>query len=734
MKQKVGVITFHEANNYGAVLQAVALQKALYKIGAEPYIVNYRPSTQYGFKVPLSLHTIPYIPFLKEKEKSFNKFLKKNAKLTKKAKNLQELELIAKSFDVVITGSDQVFNPKWRNGDLAYLLNFAKPSQRFSYAASFGISEIPDDWASKIKPLLSEYNVISVREPSAKSIIENLGCKARVDCDPVLLLTKDEWLSLSKKPNLSNYLLLYTLESNDELVSFARKIAKERGLKIIQLTDSLRKHRGDITYLSYKGPEIFVGAFANASYIVTNSFHGLAFSSLLEKDFTAFLQNRNGAPNARLTDFVKKYSLEDCVYSQGGEVPHEHNFEVTRKLINDDRELSYSYISAFGNSSLAETKNKCAYCGACSSICPVNAITYRADSEGSKYPFVDKSKCIGCKQCEKVCPYASEPIKNSIQNSYGYASKILDERIASRSGGLFYSIAKGIINDGGIVYGAVIDDENHVKHIKGTTIEDIQKMQKSKYVQSDEFESALKDILNNLSDNKLVFVSGTPCFINAVRAITSLKNINTEKLYTMDIVCHGTPSPKIFRDYINKVESKNGRISSFQFRDKEKGWNTHVESFIAQDGSKHFSMEYSDIFYSHIFHRPSCYNCQFANITRPSDITGADFWGGQKIADFSDNKGASLVLINSNKGQELFDKYCLTNGIVHQIELKEFMQNHLKEPLACPPNRNKEWNIYYSKGFEQSSRNASKAGQKIRSKNKRKAFIVKVLRKLHIKK
>lgn len=733
MKQKVGVITFHEANNYGAVLQAVALQKALVKVGSEPYLINYRPKTEYGFKIGLSLRNIPYIPFIKHKERTFNRFLKRNAKLTKVAKNQNDLKVIKNKFDCIITGSDQVFNPKWRNGDTNYILSFANNSQRYSYAASFGISELPLEWSKTISPLLSDYNTISVRETSAVKIIENLGLKARIDCDPVLLLSKDEWLKLSKTNRLKPYLLLYTLESNDELLSFARKIAKEQNLQIVQLTDSLRSKKGDIHYFSFRSPEEYIGAFAKASYIVTNSFHGLAFSTLLEKDFTVFLQNKNGAPNARLTDFVNKYQISDRVFGQGGEKLAAHNFELTRQLIKEDAENSYSYLKTFGKTNLVSTKSNCAYCGACANVCPVNAITYKLDLEGNKYPQINLSKCVSCNACEQVCPYTNATTKNNVIKTYGFANSS-DDRLSSRSGGLFITIAKGFINQNGIVYGAVLNKDNKVEHVRATTISEIEAMQKSKYVVSDNFDKVIASIINDLNESKTVFVSGTPCFINAVNTVCKYKNVDVSKLLTMDLVCHGTPTSKIFESYIKKIEAKYGPVSNFQFRDKEKGWNTHFESFVDSNGSKHYSQEYADIFYSHSFQRPSCYNCKFSNTTRPSDITGADFWGGNKLKEFSDNKGASLVLVNTNKGLETFNTLCKDKGVIKEVELQSFMQSHLSEPLKEPTDRNKLWDLYLIKGFDFASKETSKKQNQIRKSNKRKAFIVKVLRKLKIKK
>lgn len=733
MKQKVGVITFHEANNYGAVLQAVALQITLNKIGADAYLINYRPETDYGFKLKLSPRNIPYIPFLNAKKRKFNHFLNTNSKLTKIATNIEQLKVITKSFDAIITGSDQVFNPKWRNGDLNYLLSFADPNQRYSYAASFGISELPLEWENKITPLLQNYNTISVREASAIELIENMGLKGRIDCDPVLLLSKDEWIGLSKTNRLEPYLLLYTLEQNDELLKFARKIAKEKNLQIVQLTDSLRKTKGDIHYFSYKSPEEFIGAFNKADYIVTNSFHGLAFSTLLEKDFTVFLQNKNGAPNARLTDFVNKYQIVDRVFGQGGELLKEHDFEGTRESIKQDVNKSLEYLKTFGESTLARSKYECAYCGACSNACRQDAITYKQDSEGHKYPYIDKTKCINCGACEKVCPYTSVQFKNNIIKSFGYANQT-EDRLNSRSGGLFFTIAKEVISQNGIVYGAIIDESNNVKHTRATTLEQVRKMQKSKYVSSDAFESNIKDIVKDLMEGKYVFVSGTPCFINAVQNICKFKNIDTKNLLTMDLVCHGIPSPKVFKSYIDSLENKYGKVNDFQFRDKEKGWNTHFESYKTADGNKHYSQEYADIFYSHAFHRPSCYNCMFTNLNRPSDITGADFWGGSNIKEFSDNKGASLVLVNTEKGKEIFENIIKKDAIYKEIDINNFMQAHLSEPLKEPKNRKDMWDAYFDNGFKKASKKATGEQNKIRRKNKFKATIVKVLKKMHIKK
>lgn len=225
---------------------------------------------------------------------------------------------------------------------------------------------------------------------------------------------------------------------------------------------------------------------------------------------------------------------------------------------------------------LFEDKSKCCCCSACYNICPQNAIFIKEDEHGYKYPQIDTSKCVKCGLCKRICPYQRkiESYKNKEKQEMqkeSYAAQIINEEILNKSasGGIFAAIATEILNNDGIVYGCSLEKkENKLepKHIRIDNIENLYKIQGSKYVQSD-IKDSLKMVKRDLDEGKIVVFSGTPCQIDGLKAF--LKS-DYEKLLTIDIICHGVPNARIFQDYIefegNKIE---GNIIEFKFRDKE---------------------------------------------------------------------------------------------------------------------------------------------------------------------
>ena len=176
----------------------------------------------------------------------------------------------------------------------------------------------------------------------------------------------------------------------------------------------------------------------------------------------------------------------------------------------------------------------------------------------------------------------------------------------------------------------------------------------SKYIQS-HMNNTIKSVISDLKDNKKVLFSGTAC---QVAGVNSVAKENTNNLYTCDLICHGVPSERVFKDYLKYIEEKyNKKIKEFIFRDKSFGWHSHIETIIFEDGTK-ISLEYfKRLFYRHNILRLSCYECNYANTHRPADITIADFWGVDELfPEFDDDKGVSLVIINSEKGKKLFNK------------------------------------------------------------------------------
>lgn len=347
-------------------------------------------------------------------------------------------------------------------------------------------------------------------------------------------------------------------------------------------------------------------------------------------------------------------------------------------------------------------KSQCCGCTACASICPKQAITMQPDGLGFLYPIINKDKCIECGLCEDVCAFNSHYEKSdfSVPEVYAARHKKISEIETSRSGAVFIALSDWILEKRGIVYGVGYTDHFRAIHKRATTKQQRDEFKGSKYVQSD-LNTVFIQIKNDLKQGLYVLFSGTPCQTSGLRSYLKKIKVDVEKLFIVDLVCHGVPAPYIWRDYLTYIErKKHKKVTSVDFRDKLKcGWAAHKESFTFSDKTVVCST-YSDLFCKGIMFRHSCGNCYFANLNRPSDVTIADFWGWEKVdTEFNaDDKGVSLLLINSAKGKFWFDQikaqvYFLSTDVEHCL------QPNLQYPSVIHSLRNQFEEDYIKKGF-----------------------------------
>ena len=334
-------------------------------------------------------------------------------------------------------------------------------------------------------------------------------------------------------------------------------------------------------------------------------------------------------------------------------------------------------------------KAKCCGCLACVNACPAQCIVPRRDREGFNYPVANPDLCINCGKCEKVCPVQNpmeprEPIQayaarssasttttakaaNTTStartaNTANSANAVTSARTSS--GGIFPLLATKFIDEGGVVYGAAFSPDLTVEHIEVTDKEGLEKLKGSKYVQS-ELYSAYEEIRDYLQDNKKVMFTGTPCQIAGLKKYLGNQ---TEGLFTVEVACHGVPSPGLWEKYIKAFEETHRcKIKSVNFRDKSQSWRHYdvvyevekTESASKERSTVRVSAEdeiFISLFRQDMTLRPSCYNCPARNGRSGSDITLADLWSVHKVAPhMDDDKGASLVLLNSERGKALFE-------------------------------------------------------------------------------
>lgn len=304
-----------------------------------------------------------------------------------------------------------------------------------------------------------------------------------------------------------------------------------------------------------------------------------------------------------------------------------------------------------------------------------------------------------------------------------YAVKHKDEKIRanSRSGGIFTAITNQFLN-GGVVYGCVLNDNLDVCHVRTEDKFGRDKMRGSKYVQS-RMKDCYKQVKEDLENGKRVLFSGTSCQVSGLRCFLQKEYDN---LFCLDIVCHGVPSPKVWRDYVKWWENKNGEIDVVDFRNKEQyGWADHVESIYFCSGRKKNSRVFASLFYGHNCLRPSCYECPFKQIVHPGDITIADYWGIDKAApDFNDNKGISLVLVNSLNGAKAFE-LAKESLVWRETRIEDSMQPPLRGPFKKPQVREQFWKDYAEMSFEEIAKKYGRLSIKGRLQNLKKSLIKK---------
>ncbi len=345
---EAGVITFHRAINYGAILQTYALQESIKELGSNPYVIDYdckylkKEYYPYNIVKCRTLKSIfGYIyksPFEIVKRYKFTNFLKKNCKL----------KSTGGSDDIYITGSDQVWNHTLSNFDKAYFLDFVNNKYaRNAYSASFGIDSIPNEYYQEYKGLLNRFNNISVREHQGAKLIEELiGRRVKVTLDPIFLLDKARWSKVARLPKEKDYIFLFLVSKSNSIIKFAEDLSRAHNLKIIFANDGMRKCK-NATYLRTLGPDEWLGYLLNSKYIVTNSFHATAFSINFNKQFFTEPLLPPSNINSRLQNILELFDLGSRKILNGYNkaIDKEINYNKINELLGMERQKSIEYLN-----------------------------------------------------------------------------------------------------------------------------------------------------------------------------------------------------------------------------------------------------------------------------------------------------------------------------------------------------------------------------------------------------
>ena len=732
---KTGLVTFYHIHHYGALLQAAATQRAVESLGSSCEIIDYYVNQNNAlFRKPTGIgsaaadaHTALHYQALKRRYERFEKFSRDHLRISgHRFESLEELRNAELPYDLILSGSDQIWNPKiFPDGhfDPVFFGTFSQ-KRKIAYAPSFGIPRIPEGMEEELRGYLRQFSHVSVREQQGQQIVEEItGHHAPVALDPTLLLTQEQWSEMAADIGLGNgYILCYCISKPGALTSYIHRLAEETGLPVVQLCGIRRKVHPKATCVLDAGPAEFLGLFQNASYVCTNSFHGTVFSVQFRKPFfTAVHTTELAAPErSRTFSILNRLGLTERIIGKGdtADLDAPIDWEQVRQRLCEARSHSMDYLraalegrpyeepaaipSAKGqNLPVLASHSACTGCTACANVCSKDAITMERDKEGFSYPVVHEDLCIRCGRCTAVCPLLREREKNPIPAVFAAWNRDDQIRKDSTSGGVFSALADYVIESGGVVYGAAFDGKQHLRHVACFRKEDLWRLRGAKYVQSD-LDRVFREVKKAL-ETRMVLFSGTPCQVDGLYRYLGGR---PENLVTCDLVCHGVPSPGVWEDMARSIERRKKKgLQAVRFRNKVTDWKDSHFTTVYDDGTVDtaplFSTEYGRAFGRALFLRPSCYRCAYTNLNRPGDFTLGDFWGlrDDELPE-EQKKGVSLLMVNTPRGSHLFDQLPLTRQ-AYPVERAVAGNPRLATPIAQSADRTAFFAAYALEPFEQ---------------------------------
>ena len=644
--KKVGILTLlYENYNYGGILQAYALNKFLRNEQYDAYDILYAGNnnviyssarekiSQYSKietfkKVAQKIHSrfgYKKIENIVDKRKDlFLEFIEEYIPVTNicTEDNLCELN---RQFDYFISGSDQVWNPNCAFS--AFLQTFVEDDEKkISYAASISRNELSMYEKQKMIPYIERFRCVSVREKTAEKILTDLGISdVKTVLDPTLLLTKEQWeILISNKPKEKDYVLCYFFSDSKKIRSELKNYCNSHNLDLKYIPFPRQEYqKGDFIGAGQRvddiGPLEFIELIYNARLVLTDSFHGIALSIVLNKEFFAFerdCKKSKVSMNSRIYDLLDLVGLRNRLLTK--------HIDIS-KIINE--KIDYSAVNKIISRNRIESKKFL-----------LMALQSDGDKQDEKVATIKKTQSLGF-----YAAYSKQFVKNS------------------SSGGVFGCLAEEILRNKGIVYGVSFDESFQPVYIRVEKLDDLHLVQGSKYVQSAYTASAsFRTVLEDLSNRKQVLFSGTGCSIFALKKYLMSKQISLQNLLTVEIVCHGTPYRFVWERYKQKLEKKySSKIKNVDFRNKEHGWKNYAIYIEFENGKQYRSYKdldpYMQLFLSGYSLKDSCHRCRFKTQKREGDITIGDLWAITiPKLKYREREGLSLVAINSEKGMEIF--------------------------------------------------------------------------------
>lgn len=727
---KIGILTVYSFN-YGSYFQATALYKKLESMGYECEFINER-FKQYRWGNLFLLYTFdgilpafvkPYIAKYLPQYETYLRLKKDVSKYRESPKCLHDMRKITSRYDGVILGADEMWSANKKS--IRYMPeHFGEriSCPHISYATCGSLFDVHNKkLVRKAAKGMKTFTAIGVRDIYTKKVADKLTKGNHpVVIDPTLLYPY--FISDSSKEKKGAYLLLYGQHYSQSQQKYIKNMAREMGLPIKAL--GWPQEFAD-EFLDPETAEEFQNCFAEASFCFPSTFHGTIFSILHHKPFLSMTNHLRGK---KVRMLLEQLQLKDFIFDEAKDSYPVIDYDKVEKCLAKQRTFSEAYLRD------ALLKIGCTGCCACHFVCPANAISMKEDSQGFLRPQIDADVCINCNRCRNVCPQncglqncgakSDIPPKRKEQNLckpmelYGAFSKNVKHVKNSSSGGIFGELAAYVLEHGGVVYGAAFTkDKEGALHQRISSGNQLQELAGSKYVQSN-MDSVYPLLTKDLKEGKIVLFSGTPCQIAGVQSYVKQTCPKWwDHLYTVDILCHGVPSPLVFRDYIRSQKGKEkDSIASLTFRDKTFGWRKQAISIHFAGGNQYLKRTDQDVYYrlyfKNIMLRPSCYNCSYIHRNRIGDITLGDYWGAEDTGRFSHNQvnnGISYVSIQTEKGRRLFDN--ISGKIVRIKADEKSSYQPLFDKAAKRPNNYMEfWKDYIAFGYDYAAKKYSRYG------------------------
>lgn len=711
---KIGLITLFR-DNYGSELQCYATKTFLNKKGFDCDLLFIE---EYGYeKIKSKVKSVLKILFYSLRYKGFwqnrkqiNSSIRKNSSsMTSESKfwlqwfcesvlqpkgveyRLVKEKEFNNKYDFFITGSDQV----WGGGYLVHpfmFLEFAEDKKKIALSPSFGVEKIKKFNIKFFKKEISKIPVLSAREESGVKIIRKLTSKqVQRLSDPVMLLTQDEWSVFSEKGYQieGEYIFVHFLGTpNPIALKVISHLSEKFNFKVVCFANDYAEYNAlKKRELKSGNPYDYVSLIKNASFVCTDSFHTSHFAIIFDVKFFTF-DRTYGHKNKQSSRLQNLFTVFECRNRYITEDSFDINkldftkpsFDILRK--NEYKSIS-EYLLNVINSDFQTREDKfqlkkqddCTGCMACFAICPKDAISYAYSDFGYRIPSVDATKCVNCTLCYKVCNALFK--RSLLIDGEAYIAYNTDsyQRKISASAGVFSCLANAFLESGGIVVGSCMSFDNgtpDISHVVINKKERLKSLLGSKYVESN-CADIYKPISKSLKSLKKVLFCGTSCQVKALYSYLNEKNVSTENLYTIDLICHGVPGYKYFSEYVGLIQSSNNCvIDNLTFRSKQSGnirfqisgdliSDTNFKSIIIPIEKS----SYYDMFIHQDNYRDCCYHCEYTSTNKPGDITIGDYFEAKKDypelfqngAVLEDSDYLNCLLINSEKGRKLLSEF-----------------------------------------------------------------------------